>query len=204
MANETWTDTLTFYPSITTVKENIRNITNTFSFPLKITVTYASDSGSLIVDLNNNAVGLLFAGNGQFTMANPIILVLDALNVRLPLSTDPETNEPTLLDPAQCGWLHVNIFPRGLQADIFLNGIWVGKDGYFSKHLVGTYTLTFGDVNGYQTPSSLRVTIPKQDYCYRYVQYSEVIGVSFILIILTPLFIIGAAAAVYFLAKKKR
>lgn len=42
MANETWTDTLTFYPSITTVKQNIRNITNTFSFPLKITVTYAS------------------------------------------------------------------------------------------------------------------------------------------------------------------
>jgi len=42
MASETWTDTLTFYPSITTVKQNIRNITNTFSFPLKITVTYAS------------------------------------------------------------------------------------------------------------------------------------------------------------------
>jgi hypothetical protein len=42
MANETWTDTLTFYQSITTVKQNIRNITNTFSFPLKITVTYAS------------------------------------------------------------------------------------------------------------------------------------------------------------------
>jgi hypothetical protein len=40
MATETWTDTLTFYSSITTVKENIRNITNTFSFPLKITVTY--------------------------------------------------------------------------------------------------------------------------------------------------------------------
>lgn len=42
MANETWSDTLTFYPSITTVRENIRNITNTFSFPLKITVTYAN------------------------------------------------------------------------------------------------------------------------------------------------------------------
>jgi hypothetical protein len=42
MATETWTDTLTFYPSITTVKQNIRNITNTFSFPLKITVTYAT------------------------------------------------------------------------------------------------------------------------------------------------------------------
>jgi hypothetical protein len=42
MATETWTDTLTFYPSITTVKQNIRNITNTFSFPLKITVTYAN------------------------------------------------------------------------------------------------------------------------------------------------------------------
>jgi hypothetical protein len=42
MATETWTDTLTFYPSITCVKDSIRNITNIFSFPLKITVTYAT------------------------------------------------------------------------------------------------------------------------------------------------------------------
>ena len=35
------------------------------------------DSGSLIVDEDNNACGLLFAGNNSITVANPIIPVLD-------------------------------------------------------------------------------------------------------------------------------
>ena len=38
------------------------------------------DSGSLIVDGNNNAVGLLFAGNSTVTIANPINDVLDAFS----------------------------------------------------------------------------------------------------------------------------
>ena len=42
------------------------------------------DSGSLIVtDPNNEAVGLLFAGDGARTLANPIDDVLTAFNVRL-------------------------------------------------------------------------------------------------------------------------
>jgi hypothetical protein len=39
------------------------------------------DSGSLIIDGNRRPVGLLFAGGGKFTLANPINQVLNALNV---------------------------------------------------------------------------------------------------------------------------
>ncbi|MGO0121648.1 hypothetical protein [Desulfothermobacter acidiphilus] len=40
------------------------------------------DSGSLIVDQDNRAVGLLFAGSDRFTVANRITHVLEALQVR--------------------------------------------------------------------------------------------------------------------------
>jgi hypothetical protein len=40
------------------------------------------DSGSLIVDLANRAVGLLFAGGNNLTVFNPIQPVLDSLAVR--------------------------------------------------------------------------------------------------------------------------
>ncbi len=40
------------------------------------------DSGSLVVDNANNAVGLLFAGSNQGTLINPIQKVLDLLNVK--------------------------------------------------------------------------------------------------------------------------
>jgi hypothetical protein len=43
----------------------------------------AGDSGSLILDMNNQAVGLLFAGSTATTIANPIANVLAALNVKL-------------------------------------------------------------------------------------------------------------------------
>jgi hypothetical protein len=39
------------------------------------------DSGALIVDANRRPVGLLFAGGGVYTFANPINQVLNALNV---------------------------------------------------------------------------------------------------------------------------
>jgi len=41
------------------------------------------DSGSLIVDLDNNPVGLLFAGGGNNTIANPIDDVLSAFGVTI-------------------------------------------------------------------------------------------------------------------------
>lgn len=40
------------------------------------------DSGSLILDRNHNACGLLFAGSDEVTVCNPIQPVLDALHVR--------------------------------------------------------------------------------------------------------------------------
>ena len=39
------------------------------------------DSGSVIMDSNNNVVGLLFAGSGDTTIANPIAFVQSELNV---------------------------------------------------------------------------------------------------------------------------
>lgn len=41
------------------------------------------DSGSLILDMDNNAVGLLFAGSEQVTIYNPIYAVLAALNIEM-------------------------------------------------------------------------------------------------------------------------
>ncbi|RPI03837.1 MAG: hypothetical protein EHM72_00480 [Calditrichaeota bacterium] len=41
------------------------------------------DSGSLIVDQQNHAVGLLFAGSANVTVLNPIAAVLTALNITL-------------------------------------------------------------------------------------------------------------------------
>lgn len=39
------------------------------------------DSGSLVLDMNNNAVGLLFAGSEASTIINPIREVMSALNI---------------------------------------------------------------------------------------------------------------------------
>jgi hypothetical protein len=41
------------------------------------------DSGALIIDGNRRPVGLLFAGGGSYTFANPIGRVLSALNVTI-------------------------------------------------------------------------------------------------------------------------
>lgn len=39
------------------------------------------DSGSLVVDQSNKAIGLLFAGSNTFTLVNPIYRVVQALNI---------------------------------------------------------------------------------------------------------------------------
>jgi hypothetical protein len=41
------------------------------------------DSGSLVLDMENNAIGLLFAGSDRSTILNPIKLVINKLNVEL-------------------------------------------------------------------------------------------------------------------------
>jgi len=40
------------------------------------------DSGSLVTDQHNRAVGLLFAGSQAVTIVNPILAVLEAPDVR--------------------------------------------------------------------------------------------------------------------------
>lgn len=46
-------------------------------------MSQGGDSGSLVLDMQMNAVGLLFAGSPATTIINPIQFVLDALNVQL-------------------------------------------------------------------------------------------------------------------------
>ena len=46
-------------------------------------MSMGGDSGSLLLDKENNAVGLLFAGSSDITVYNPIINVLRVLNINL-------------------------------------------------------------------------------------------------------------------------
>lgn len=50
---------------------------------LTTNMSLGGDSGSLVMEENNRAVGLLFAGSDQATLLNPIQKVLDLLNVAL-------------------------------------------------------------------------------------------------------------------------
>lgn len=45
-------------------------------------MSQAGDSGSLILDMNNKAVGLLFAGSSKATICNEITNVCDSLNIK--------------------------------------------------------------------------------------------------------------------------
>jgi hypothetical protein len=46
-------------------------------------MSQGGDSGSAMLDMDKNVVGLIFAGSDASTIANPIDLVLSALNVEL-------------------------------------------------------------------------------------------------------------------------
>lgn len=50
-ADDTWNDALLFCPFTTTVQENIRNITNTASFPLNVTVSYLNAENISLIKL---------------------------------------------------------------------------------------------------------------------------------------------------------
>ncbi|SHN23478.1 hypothetical protein [Chitinophaga sp. CF418] len=56
------------------------------------------DSGSVIIDMHNNIIGLLFASNGnakpQITLANHIADVLEALNITINFSTQNASPSP--------------------------------------------------------------------------------------------------------------
>ena len=65
-------------------------VPRSYQFIHQIFTTYMStsgDSGSLIMDMDNKAVGLLFAGSSTVTVANPIQTVFDELNIELPRPT---------------------------------------------------------------------------------------------------------------------
>jgi hypothetical protein len=46
-------------------------------------MSQGGDSGSAVLDMNKQVVGLLFAGSNTTTIMNPIQFVLDALQVQL-------------------------------------------------------------------------------------------------------------------------
>lgn len=59
---------------------------NTQIFHDQIITTYMSDkgdSGSLLLDNDNNAIGLIFANGDSISIANPIKAILKSLNVRI-------------------------------------------------------------------------------------------------------------------------
>jgi hypothetical protein len=69
-------------------------------------MSQGGDSGSLVLDMDNNAVGLLFAGSDTTTLSNPIQSVLDGLSVEFTTERDAkqhvvdvETEEEVLPDP---------------------------------------------------------------------------------------------------------
>ncbi len=67
-------------------------VVQTFHFIHQILTTSmssAGDSGSLILDMDRKAVGLLFAGSAVITVANPIERVLNDLNIEFPVSAIP-------------------------------------------------------------------------------------------------------------------
>lgn len=56
-------------------------------------MSQAGDSGSLILDTENNAVGLLFAGSNKSTVCNKITNVMKELNIDFFEETNEENNE---------------------------------------------------------------------------------------------------------------
>ncbi|MBP6979282.1 MAG: hypothetical protein KBB71_13320 [Lentimicrobiaceae bacterium] len=89
-------------------------VVQTFHFVHQILTTSmssAGDSGSLIMDMDRKAVGLLFAGSAVITITNPIQQVLDDLNIEFPVSIIPCTSG----GPFHCmpggpdSWIHCRI-----------------------------------------------------------------------------------------------
>lgn len=149
------------------------------------------DSGSLVVDSSNQAVGLLFAGNAKTGVAicNPINLVLDALDVDLPQTHD--TVVPELIEIVPVGWFDVGTQP--VEGDIYMDAIWIGR-GYTKGFVeIGSHEFSFGFVEGYETPSpitrmliekypqSLRVIYHPLDGTFGQLPFVILIGVAIIL-----------------------
>jgi hypothetical protein len=73
------------------VEVNVKYDTRVARFTNQMMITPCSqpgDSGSLILDFQRNAVGLLFSGSNLVTVASPMAAVLAALDVELVLAAD--------------------------------------------------------------------------------------------------------------------
>lgn len=120
------------------------------------------DSGSLVVDSDNNAVGLLFAGDAERGTAilNPISLVFDTLNVHLPQAHD--ATQPVLLDIVPIQFFTIETQP--VEGDIYLDSIWLGR-GYVRNFAeTGLHTVSFGSVQGYETPEPFEIELKADGY----------------------------------------
>jgi len=111
--------------------------------------TLPGDSGSLVVTMDNKAVGLVFAGSALFGygIANPIYLVLDSLNIELP---DYTYNIPQHVRRHTEHWVKVTCSFNGRifhDADIYLNENFVASGEYYSFiSAPGSYRFTSSDV----------------------------------------------------------
>lgn len=130
------------------------------------------DSGSLVVDSMNNAVGLLFAGNSDtnITICNRISHVLSALNVSLPIGGTPIIQN--LVEIVPTAWFDVETSP--VVGDIFLDNMYVGA-GHVCCLVAAEmpHTISFGDVEGYVTPSPKEVFFQEGEHVYRGFFYHE-------------------------------
>ncbi|HRO95302.1 hypothetical protein [Citricoccus sp.] len=76
-----------------TLRHQVRILTDTARSPR---FSEGGDSGSVVMDMDRNVVGLLFAGStdGSTTFANPIAAALDELGAELPAGQEPEPSTP--------------------------------------------------------------------------------------------------------------
>lgn len=123
------------------------------------------DSGSLVVDNSNAAVGLLFAGNADtnITVCNRIAEVLNALSIEFS-SENPVIQNLVAITPV--GKFEVVLQDgsgKGINGAIFLDKMYIGSGRVVFFATVGSHTLSFGSVPGYVTPQPMTIQLPEYD-----------------------------------------
>lgn len=133
------------------------------------------DSGSLVVNQSNNAVGLLFAGNDltNITLCNRISNVLQALNINLPIGEVPTIQNLVAIAPT--AWLTVITNP--VSGAIYIDSLYLGS-GYARTILAAEmpHVISFGDVERYITPNPITVILTSGEdisYGFNYLPKSE-------------------------------
>jgi len=127
------------------------------------------DSGSLVLDVSNNAVGLLFAGGEKNTLCNPIRSVLDGLGIDF-LMQPPTTQNLETIHPIA----HIEITTTPVSGAIFIDDMFVGS-GY-AKYIATadmTHKLSFGSLAGYITPKDQPTIVFDDNASYWFVYLPE-------------------------------